>query len=249
MKITAIIPTLNEAIHIEEAIKSVCFADEIIVIDSFSTDDTTAIAQKLGVKIIQREFDDFSSQKNFAIAQAKHDWIFIIDADEKITSELRQELNTLFEQKPTKEAYWFYRINYFMGRQIRFSGWKNDKVIRFFNKKKCKYNGKLVHEEIDVNGETGFIKSKLIHYPYKYFDHYVNKLNKYAWLQAKMLLQENESANAFHFVIKPLFRFINHYILKLGFLDGYPGFVIAVLQSYGVFTRYVKLWLLKRKLN
>ena len=249
MKITAIIPTLNEEIYIEEAIKSVNFADEVIIIDSYSTDDTLVIAEKYNVKIIQRVFDDYSSQKNFAISKAKHDWVFLLDADEKITSELREELNILFEEEPKKDAYWIYRTNYFMGRKIKYSGWKNDKVIRFFNRYKCAYNGKLVHERIDVNGETGVIKSRFNHYPYKNFDHYVGKLNKYALLQAKMLLKDNNKLNGFHFVIKPLFRFINHYFLKLGFLDGRPGLVIAVLKSYGVFARYTKLWLLKRELK
>ncbi|NDK18316.1 MAG: glycosyltransferase family 2 protein, partial [Zetaproteobacteria bacterium] len=116
MKITAIIPTLNEAIHIEEAINSVSFADEIIIIDSFSTDNTIDLAQKHGVKIIQRPFDDYSSQKNFAISQAKHNWIFMLDADEKISPKLKLELKNLFSQNPDKVAYWFHRTDYFMGK-------------------------------------------------------------------------------------------------------------------------------------
>jgi len=245
MKITAIIPTLNEAIHIEEAINSVSFADEIIIIDSFSTDNTIDLAQKHGVKIIQRPFDDYSSQKNFAISQAKHNWIFMLDADEKISPKLKLELKNLFSQNPDKVAYWFHRTDYFMGKKIRFSGWRNDKVIRFFNRNFCKYNGKLVHEEILLIGQVGFLKEPLLHYPYKNFDHYVGKLNKYAGLQAKMLFDESKHLNFFHFAVKPSYRFVNHYFLKFGFLDGYQGFVIAVLQSYGVFARYIKLWLLK----
>lgn len=247
MKITAIIPTLNEAIHIEEAINSVLFADEIIIIDSFSTDDTIALAKKYDVKIIQRQFDDYSSQKNYAISQAKHNWIFMLDADEKISPALQQELKDLFAQNLDKVAYWFHRTDYFMDKKIDFSGWRNDKVIRFFNRDFCRYDGKLVHEEVCFEGQSGFIKERLLHYPYKNFDHYVNKLNRYAGLQAKMLFEKGKSTNCFHLAVKPFYRFINHYFLKLGFLDGYQGFVIAVLQSYGVFSRYVKLWLLKHK--
>lgn len=247
MKITAIIPTLNEAINIEEAIKCVSFADEIVIIDSFSTDETIALAKKHNVKIIQRQFDDYSSQKNFAIGQAKHKWIFMLDADEKIAPNLHQELADLFSQNLDKVAYWFHRTDYFMGKKINFSGWRNDKVIRFFNRDFCQYDGKLVHEEILLTGEVGYLKESLLHFPYKNFDHYVGKLNRYAGLQAQMLFKEGKRINFFHFAIKPFYRFINHYFLKLGFLDGYRGFVIAGLQSYGVFTRYVKLWLLKHK--
>lgn len=145
-KITAIIPTLNEEIHIEEAIKSVSFADEIIVIDSFSNDNTVALAEKHNVKIIKRKFDDFSSQKNFAIEEAKYSWIYILDADERVTSEVKKEI--LEAVKSPKDCVGFYvrRTFYFCDKRVDYSGFQRDKVIRLFLKEHCKYSG-LVHEK------------------------------------------------------------------------------------------------------
>ena len=157
-KITAIIPTLNEEIHIEEAIKSLSFADEIIVIDSFSKDDTVALAEKHNVKIIKRKFDDFSSQKNFAIEHAKYSWIYILDADERVTSEVEKEI--LEAVKNPKDCVGFYvrRTFYFCNKRVNYSGFQRDKVIRLFLKEHCKYTG-LVHEKINTKGNLGFFRN------------------------------------------------------------------------------------------
>lgn len=247
MKITAIIPTFNEEIHMQSAIESVSFADEIIVIDSFSTDRTVEIAKKNNVVLIQRKFDDFSSQKNFAIGKASNDWVFILDSDERIEKSLKDEIvNTLKE--PTKfVAFGIKRNFYFLGKKIKFSGWQRDKVVRLFSKSSCKYNGDFVHELIETNGEIGLLKNKINHYSYRDFDHYVAKLNRNSWLKAKKLHQDNKKANPYNLLVKPLVRFLIHYIIRLGFLDGFEGFILASIQSYGVFMRYIKLWLLNNK--
>lgn len=248
-KITAIIPTFNEEIHIEEAIKSVDFADEIIVIDSFSTDNTVQLIKKYNVVLIQRIFDDFSSQKNFAIEQAKYNWICVLDADERITKPLRDEILLQVSINNKEVAFWVYRSNIFMNRKIKYSGWQNDKVVRLFKKDSCRYNGKLVHEEIYANGKIGFLKNKMLHYSYKNFDTVISKRNKYAKLQAIALHNKGKTPNLFHFFVKPFFRFFKHYIVRRGFLDGFPGFIIAFMYVYTVFVRYVKLWLLINKMK
>lgn len=249
MKITAIIPTFNEEIHIEEAIKSVSFADEIIVIDSYSTDNTVVLIKKHKVTLMQRVFDDFSSQKNYAIDQAKHDWVFVLDADERVTETLREEILQTVLNKTQSVAYWIYRSNIFMNRKIKYSGWQNDKVIRLFNKEYCKYNGRLVHEEIFTEGKVGFLKNKIEHYSYKNFDTVILKRNRYAQLQAETLYKKGVTPNLFHFLIKPAFRFFKHYIIQRGFLDGFQGFIISFMYVYTVFVRYIKLWLLIRKME
>jgi len=248
-KITAIIPTLNEQIHIADAIDSVDFADEIIVIDSFSTDRTIEIARNKNVRILQRKFDDFSSQKNFAIEQASYDWIYVLDADERVTLPLRKEILERVKNPENFVGFFVYRTFYFIGRKLNYSGWQRDKVIRLFRKDKCKYDGKLVHETISAEGEVGYFKNKLEHYSYQSFDHYMSKLNHYAFLKATALFKKGKKVTLFHILIKPPYRFISHYILRLGFLDGFPGFIISVTQAYGVLTRYIKLWLIKRKLK
>jgi glycosyltransferase involved in cell wall biosynthesis len=247
-KVTAIIPTYNEEVNIKDAIRAVSFADEILVIDSKSTDNTVALAEELGVKIIQREFDDFSSQKNYAIRQAKYDWVFILDADERVSDTLKNEIGMILDN-PTKAAYSIRRENYFAGKKIKYSGWQTDKVIRLFNRHKAKYNGKIVHEEVETTGELGMLTNKLTHYTYRDYNHYFQKINHYAELKAIELYKQGRKATVFHFIFPPLFRFVSHYFIRLGFLDGFPGFMIARIQSYGVFIRYNRLWLKNRKLD
>jgi glycosyltransferase involved in cell wall biosynthesis len=247
-KISAIIPTLNEEIHIAEAIKSVSFADEIIIIDSFSEDKTLEIAEKLNVKIIKRKFDDFSSQKNFAIKQASHNWIYILDADERVTKEVKGEIVSAVKDPKGFVGFYLRRTFYFSGKKVNYSGFQRDKVIRLFLKEHCKYSG-LVHEKIISNGKIGFFKNKIDHFSYRNYDHYISKLNHYAAIRAKELHEKGNKVNIYHVMIKPAARFFIHYVIRLGFLDGFTGFLVAKTQAYGVLTRYIKLWLLNSKLE
>lgn len=247
-KITAIIPTLNEEIHIAEAIESVSFADEIIVIDSFSTDKTLEIAATYNVKIIKRVFDDFSSQKNYAISQASNSWIYLLDADERVTPKLKKEI--LKAVKKPKDCVGFYikRIFYFCGKRVNYSGFQRDKVMRLFLKEHCKYEG-LVHEKIFTDGKIGFFKHKIDHFSYRNYDHYISKMNHYAAIRAQELFEKGKSVNLYHFLIKPPARFCIHFFIRLGFLDGFTGFILAKIHAYVVFTRYIKLWMLKKNLH
>lgn len=246
-KISAIIPTLNEEIHIADAIKSVGFADEIIVIDSFSTDKTLEIAKKYNVKIIKRKFDDFSSQKNFAISQAKYPWIYLLDADERVTTEVEKEILDAVKSPNDFVGFYVRRTFYFCGKKVNYSGFQRDKVVRLFLKEHCKYVG-VVHETIKTSGYLGFFKSKIEHYSYRNYDHYISKLNHYASIRAKELHGKGKKVNAYHVLIKPPARFVIHYFIRLGFLDGFTGFLVAKTQAYGVLTRYIKLWLLNKNI-
>ncbi|NVJ88624.1 MAG: glycosyltransferase family 2 protein [Flavobacteriaceae bacterium] len=248
-KISAIIPTLNEEIHIEAAIKSVNFADEIIVIDSYSTDKTLEIAENYNVKIIKRKFDDFSSQKNYAIEQATHPWIYILDADERVTPSVQEEILEAVKNPKNKVGFYVRRSFYFAGKNIHYGGCQRDRVVRLFLKEQCRYKG-VVHETIEANGELGFFKNKIEHYSYKGFDHYISKMNHYGELRAKEYYKKKKKINyLFHIIIKPLARFFIHFIFRLGFLDGFQGFLFARCQAYGVYVRYVKLWLLSKKVS
>ncbi len=239
-KLTAIIPVFNESKNIEKAIQSVAFADEIIIIDSYSTDNTIALAKKHSVRIFQRKFDDFSSQKNYAISKASHNWIFVLDADERLSDELKNEIIATTHETNTKDAYWIFRQNFFADKKIRFSGWQNDKVMRLFNRKLCKYEG-LVHEEIINNGTTGYLSGKMLHYSCKDKFDFKNKITKYAILKAKELYAIRSKPSAFHLCIKPAYRFFFHYFFKLGFLDGKHGLTIAKVNAYGMKKRYEEL--------
>lgn len=248
-KITAIIPTLNEEIHIEAAITSVAFADEIIVIDSFSTDNTVTLAEKHNVKIIKREFDDFSSQKNFAIDKAKHPWIYVLDADERVTPQVEKEILAAVKKPEDKVGFYVRRTFYFCGRKIKYGGCQRDKVVRLFLKEFCKYNGSPVHETIEAKGKLGFFKNKIEHYSYKNYDHYMSKMNHYGALRGKQFYEKGKKVNLYHILVKPHARFVIHYFIRLGFLDGFPGYVFAKTQAYGVYTKYLKLWLLYKGIN
>ena len=240
MKISAIIPTFNEEDHIIAAIESLAWADEIIVVDSFSTDNTVALAQSKGVKILQRNYEYSASQKNWAIPQASYDWVFILDADERVEDNLKKEISNIKNSQTKNDAYWIPRQNHFMGKKIRFSGWQGDKVIRLFNRTKCHYEDKQVHAEIICRGSIGKLKSPLMHYTFKSVAHYMEKWDRYSSWSAQDH-QGSSPPNFFHFVVKPTFRFFRDFILRGGILDGRIGYIVCKLSSMGVFMRYVKM--------
>ena len=240
-KVSAIIPTLNEEKNITKAIEQVKWADEIIIIDSFSNDTTVKIAEKMGVRILQRRFDDFSSQKNYAVSQAKYDWIFLLDADEQISEDLKLEIIDKLYNIGNEKGFWIPRHNFFAGKKVKFSGWQNDKVLRLFNRNFCQYNGKFVHEEIKCNGQVGYFTMPLLHYTYKSYEDYINKIHLYASLKAKELFKKNIKPGFFLGYVKPLYRFLYHYVIMLGFLDGKTGWTIAKINALGMRERYRKL--------
>ncbi len=247
-KLTAIIPSFNEEHNIKEVLESVSFADEIMVVDSYSTDRTLEIAKEHAHVILQREYEYSASQKNWAIPQATHEWILLVDADERVTPELKQEVLSILKNPPTDNtvAFWIGRMNHFMGERVHYSGWRGDKVIRLFRKSKCVYEDKHVHAEIIADGNVGMLKQQLYHNTYTTLDAYIQKLNKYASWQARDYDKKTGKLTPYHFVIKPFWGFFKHYIMQSGFRDGAVGLTIGYIQGYTVFMRYVKLWLLRR---
>jgi len=249
-KLTAIIPTKDEIVNIEAVIASVDFADEILVIDSFSKDGTFETACTLATKVIQRTFDGYGAQKNHAILNASHEWILLVDADERVTPELKSEIiSTLNLAKIKHNAFSIKRINHFMGQRVHYSGWRNDSVIRLFKKGVSKYDNRHVHEALKVEGTVGKLTHKLLHYSYKSFDEYMQKMNSYASLQAKDYDKKTGRLTPYHFIIKPFWGFIKHYIVQSGFRDGVVGLTIGYVQGYVVFMRYIKVWLLRKNRN
>ena len=238
MKLSAIIPTGNEEHNIVNAIKSVDFADEIIIVDSFSKDNTIKLATKLADTILQREYINSASQKNWAIPQAKFEWIFLIDADERVPLDLKEEILEVLSSENNFSGFWIKRQNYFMGKKIRFSGWRGDKVIRLFKRDKCKYEEKNVHAEIISDGKIGMLKNKLIHNTFTSKEAYIDKLRRYARWQAKDYDRITNKITVYHTQVKPIIRFIKHYFLQLGILDGYVGFIISFYQAKAVKMRY-----------
>ncbi len=236
--ISVVIPTLNEERFVASAIRTVAFADEVLVIDSLSTDKTVEVAIEAGASVIQRQFDDFSTQKNYAIERARHEWILVIDADERVSDPLAGEILRCIENPKGKAAFYVYR-NFFFGRKrIRYGGWQTDKAIRLFRKKRGTYNGKLVHETIDTDGDVGFLENRLDHYSYRDHEQYASKLEMYARLQAEELYRQGRKPRFWMLTVKPAFRFFVHYFVRLGILDGKAGFELARAHAKGVWKRY-----------
>jgi len=246
LQITAIIPTFNEEENIEAAIKSVLWADEIIIIDSFSTDSTQAIATSYKANFIQHQYTNSAAQKNWIIPQAKHEWIFLLDADEYAPDALIDEVKTIVEKGSEIAGFWIRRKNFFMGKKVNYSGWQNDKVIRLFKRDLCKYENKNVHAEILAEGAIGQLKHEIIHNTYKGLGHFINKISWYSTWKAYDKIEKGASTNLFfNAVIKPVYRFIYHYFLRLGILDGKVGFIISSLNAYDVYLRGIKIWRIK----
>ncbi len=245
MKISAIIPTLNEEQSIASAIKSVLFADEILVVDSFSTDKTKDIAKQYSnVKFLEHEYINPTAQKNWAIEQASNEWIIFLDADELVTEELATEIKQLKLDDFHKVVFSIERKNYFMGRHIKHV-WKNDKTIRLFqnNLKFCL--SKTVHEKLDISYDIKVInlEGKIIHNTYsKGLLHQIEKADKYTTWGAFDYKDKIKKVRMYHLIIRPIHSFIKHYIFKLGILDGKPGLYISVSSAINTFIKFIKVW-------
>ena len=242
-KLTALLITFNESHHIEEVLDNISFADEIIVVDSFSTDGTVEkIKQHKNVKFIQREFKNYTDQKSFAMKQASNDWILFLDADERLTPKLRSEIIKVVTGPKDADAYFFYRIFMFKKQVLRFSGWQSDKNYRLFRKSKVNFaESRIVHETLVVDGTSKVLKNKLIHYSYRDYEDYKGKMLKYGKMKAFEELDKGYTPNFYHFYLRPFYKFFNHYFLRLGFLDGKKGLIICYLNALGVSARYREL--------
>lgn len=241
--LSALLITYNEESNIKEALLNLSFADEIIVVDSFSTDQTVAIASSFkNVKVFQHVFDNFALQRNYALSLASNQWILFIDADERITPKLQQEINAIINEADSYPAYFMYRNFIFENKKLRFSGWQTDKIIRLFKKENATYNiEKIVHEKLIVNGKTGKLKHKLIHHSYSNYEDYKQKMIFYGKLKAQEELLKKTNPNFFHFYIRPLYQFLNQYLLRFGFLDGKKGIIICYLNAMSVAIRFQEL--------
>jgi len=248
-RISALLIIKNEAHQLPELFKNLEFAHEIIAVDSFSADDTYEVMKKFPkVRFIQNSFKNFSDQRNFALSQTKNNWVLFMDADERISENLKCEILTLDLSTDKFVAFKMKRQMYFKEKKIRFSGFQTDKVYRLFNKNFVHFDeNTFVHEKLIVRGKTAVLREKLDHFSFKSIDSYQRKLDHYAQLRAQELFAKGLHPNAFHYYIKPLYRFLNHYIIRFGFLDGTKGFNLARLHASGIKKRYFYLNRLRKE--
>ena len=241
-KLTVIIPAHNEEANLGDCLESVRWADEILVVDSFSTDGTLEIAREFGARILQHEYVYSARQKNWAIPRAIHPWVLLVDADERVTPDLREEIQAVLDEGPGHDGYWIRRLNHFLGRPMRHCGWGNDTVVRLFRRDAARYQDRKVHAEIDLPGPLPVLRHPLEHHSFRSFGQYWRKLQLYSEWGASQLHGEGRRAGALDVFGRPVTRFLKMYLLRLGFLEGMHGLVLSMLAAFSVYLKYARLW-------
>ena len=230
--LSVVIITKNEEIFIEDAIKSASFADEVLVLDSDSVDRTCEISKKMGARIEKHKWLGFGKQKNLAVNLSSNDWVFILDADERITSNLQRELISLLKN-PLSDGYLVPRLNRFFGKNIKTCGLYPDYSLRLFKKNKGKFNDVEVHESVQIDGKVSKMKNHMIHLAYNNVEEFINKQKYYSDLS-------NKKKNLLKAILSPCWTFFKIYILRRGFIDGWHGFIIAKVYAKYTFWKYIK---------
>lgn len=245
-KLSVIIITKNEAANIRACLESVAWADEIILVDSGSSDATVEISRELGAKVFVHDWPGFGAQKNRALSYATRDWVLSLDADERVTPELRAEIESVL-QGAQADGYEIPRLSSFCGRFMRHSGWYPDYVLRLFRRGKGSFSDALVHESVQLQGSVARLRQPMLHYSYRDLDDVLSKLNSYSSAASVMLQRRGKKGGLAQAVLHGLWAFFRTYILRAGFLDGREGFMLAVSNAEGTYYRYLKLMLLNKK--
>ena len=242
-KLSALVLTYNEEEHIADCLDSISWIEQVVVVDSYSDDRTKEICQQFdNLDFYENEFKDFASQRNFGLDKIETDWVFVIDADERVTEALKSEIKEMLQLSPAPKAegYEIARKNYFLGKWIKYCGWYPDYTLRLF-KSKYRYSG-LVHESPQISGKIERLQNDFIHYTYKDLESYVAKMNQYTTLDAEKKYNSNKKVEISYILIRPLLEFIKKYLLKKGFLLGSQGLILSILSAYYQFLKAVKLW-------
>jgi hypothetical protein len=241
--ITALVTTLNEEKNIAACLESLLWCDEILVVDSHSTDRTEEIARSLPkVRFVQRTYFGSASQKNWAMDRIDNEWILILDADERCTEELRDEILALLEKGPESDAYTLGRRVYFLGKVLRFSGWQRDRVVRLVRRGTGRYPNRRVHADMVTTSAAPILNHRLEHYMVTDISEYARRTTKYAWWGAAQLYKENRTSGPVQIVGRSLWRFARTYILQGGVLDGMRGLLFCLIQTYGTFLKWAIAW-------
>lgn len=242
-KLSVVIITLNEERNIERCLRSVHWADEVVVVDALSSDRTVEICRTLNVRVIQRKWEGFAGQKQFAVSSASHPWVFVLDADEEISPELGGELRTTLASEYLADGYRVNRKSFFLGQWMRYGGWFPDAQIRLFRKSAGHISQRPVHEGVEVRGKVGELGNPLYHYTYHSIGQYLSKLNIYTSLDvSNKLLEKPGNVRWYNFFLNPVSVFLRMYIVLGGFRDGFKGFLLAAYSSLYKLLLYAKSW-------
>ena len=245
-KVSVIIITKNESANIRACIESVRWADEIIVVDSGSSDDTTEICRELGAQVYEHDWPGFGAQKNRALSYATHEWVFSIDADERVVPGLFAEIEKVLNDPDGHVAFRVPRLSSFCGRFMHHSGWYPDYVTRLFRRGTARFSDDLVHERLIVDGSVGKLRQPLLHETFRDLEELLTKINQYSTAGATMLHEKKKTASLKKAVGHAAWAFCRTYILRAGFLDGREGLMLAISTAEGTYYRYAKLMLLNK---
>lgn len=247
-KLSVYVIAYNDEPNMRACLESVTgWADELIVVDSYSSDATEKIAREFTDRVYQHEFKGFGRLRNEAVAHATHDWVFSLDTDERATPELRDEIRKVLEAGPEADAYFVPRRNWFLGRWIRHCGWYPDyRQPQLFRKSRLRYRDDLVHEGFEVEGKVGHLKEHVLQYPFRDLDHFLFKMDRYTDLMAQRMVEQGRRFRAHQLVTHPLFTFFKMYIGRAGILDGMPGLILSGLYAYYTLIKYAKFWELQK---
>ncbi len=241
--------TYNEEENVRDCLKSVAWADEIIVVDSFSSDKTTEICREFTDEVVQREWKGQIDQKNFALSRTKYDWVLLIDADERLSPSLIEEMKKELSKKNSEyDGFCFPRHVHYLGRWINHGEWYPDHKLRLFRKAKGRIGGIEPHDKVKLTGrQVKYLKGDLWHFTYKNIFAQVETLNRFSSISAQEMAKQGKAFQPLQILSRPIMRFITAYIIRTGFRDGMPGFIIAVISSFYVFLKYFKLWELQNE--
>lgn len=244
--VTVVIAARNAAAHIGPCVASVAgWADEVLVVENDSTDETVLLASVEGATVFSHPFSTIGGQRNAAIERARHDWILVLDADERCTAALADEVARVIAAGGPAEAYRVRRRNFFLGREIRHGGWERDRPVRLF-RGWLRYDPRPVHEHVVLRSAPSALPAPMLHYTYSSLDEYFEKFSRYSAWWAEQSFERGRRASALAVLVRPPARFLSMYLLRLGFLDGAPGLVLAVLAAMSVGAKYARLWGLGR---
>jgi glycosyltransferase involved in cell wall biosynthesis len=245
-RLSAVIIARNEEANIAGCLDSVAFCDELIVVDSGSNDRTAEIAAAQGARVVAHPFEGFGAQKNFALSLAQGDWVLSIDADERVDAVLAGEIKRVVAS-PTHDGYEVSRLSYFCGRAMRHSGWFPDRVLRLFRRDRARFTDALVHERVICDGSVGRLAGTLLHYSVDRLEQATSRMDRYSTAGAAMLIASHRRVSFASGITHGLWSFFRTYVLRLGFLDGHEGFLLAVANAEGTYYRYMKAWLARRR--
>jgi (heptosyl)LPS beta-1,4-glucosyltransferase len=250
VKLTVTVITRNEAANIAGALESVTWADEIVVVDSRSSDETVEIARRYATRVETRDWEGYSAQRNFAAEVASNDWILALDADERVPPALAAEIQQIMRDGPTAHGYRMPRVSYYLGRWIKGTDWYPDYQMRLYDRRFGRFNARKVHESVELlEGKPGTLRSDLQHHPYRDISDHVTSIDHYTTLAAEEWFAAGRRTNPLDVVLHPPAAFLRNYVIRRGFRDGTAGFLISVLNSYYVFLKILKLWELQYGLH